>query len=186
MDKKCVILGNLIILFFLLLVICGCVKDDLKINIEDKFYKEIECEDINDITLTIYYKDPLVLTRYPWDVNMLIANCDHKFVVDGNEFEKQSDSICKLFDAQLIPVNNPSSINARVYYVIESKKNGKLLDVAMWGGNDKETSIFVNGIEVEEVDIFYDVIEPFLPEELVEELQMFRVRESGEKNERCN
>ena len=56
-----------------------------------------------------------------------------------------------------------------MYYVLESKKNGKLLEVAMWGENDD--TIFVNGTEVKENDIFYDVIIPFLPEEEAKELK---------------
>ncbi len=57
-------------------------------------------------------------------------------------------------------------MNARVYYVLESKKNGKLLDVIMWGGAGDTTTIFVNGYEVKENEILYNAIIPFLPNDL--------------------
>ena len=59
-----------------------------------------------------------------------------------------------------------------MYYVLESKKNGKLIDVAMWGDED---NIFVNGFEVKENNIFYDVVIPFLPENEVKELAELKI-----------
>ena len=65
-----------------------------------------------------------------------------------------------------------SDLDLRVYYVLESKKNGKLFDVAMWGDDD---SIFVNELEVQGNSTFYDVIIPFLPEDEAEELEDFKI-----------
>jgi len=62
----------------------------------------------------------------------------------------------------LIPVRRSSHIDVRLYYVLESRENGKLIDVAMWGS---EESIIVNGFAVKDNAIFYDAILPFLPEE---------------------
>ena len=79
-----------------------------------------------------------------------------------------------IINANLIPlkVTDISSLHARIYYVFETEKNGNIFDVAIWGGYD-EYSIFVNGLEVKVDDVFYDVIMPFLPEAVAEELKTF-------------
>lgn len=77
----------------------------------------------------------------------------------------------KVSNEVLVSVKKKSSdLDLRLYYVLESKKNGKLFDVAMWGDGN---SIIVNGIEVEGNDIFYDVIMPFLPEDVAKDLKDF-------------
>jgi hypothetical protein len=59
----------------------------------------------------------------------------------------------------------------RLYYVLESSINGKLLDVAMWG---RRGGIVFNGVEVENHYIFYDIVLPFLPEDMAERFGRFR------------
>ncbi len=74
----------------------------------------------------------------------------------------------------MIPVKDKSDIDGRIYYKFESEKEGKILDVAMWG--EETNSIFVNGFEVEGNDMFYDVIMPFLPEDAVKDLKAYLSR----------
>ena len=63
----------------------------------------------------------------------------------------------------MVPIKKKSSyLDARLYYVFETKKKGKIFDVAIWGIGG---GIFINGFEVKDADIFYDVVIPFLPEE---------------------
>lgn len=45
------------------------------------------------------------------------------------------------------------------------EKGKKIFDVAMWGCDG---GILVNGVEVKDNSVFYDVIMPFLPEDAAE------------------
>lgn len=135
--------------------------------------KLIEKENINDMSLTIYYKHPRALMFYPISsVKDLMHRCDKKIVINGSDLEEHIDLFKQISDDVLKPVLMKSSdLDLRVYYVLESNKNGKLFDVAMWG--EDEDSIFVNGVEVKGNHIFYDVILPFIPRNEVEELENF-------------
>ena len=126
--------------------------------------KLIISEELNDLSLTIYYMSPLILTLYPWSVDDLIRGSEEqKIVVKGNALEENICTLKQLNNVNLIPVKKTSSyINARIYYVFRTEKKGRLLDVAMWGGAEERDSIFVNGHEVEENDIFYNVIIHFI------------------------
>lgn len=105
---------------------------------------------------------PHILTNHPLSVDDLINfNSVKKIVINGSDLEEHIDLFKQISNDDLIPVKKKSYLNARLYYMLESKKNGKLFDVAMWGGGNN--SIFINGFEVKENDIFYDVVKPFLP-----------------------
>ena len=123
-------------------------------------------ESIKNITLTIYYTNPKLLTDIPISVeDLIILNDTNKIVVDGEELEKHIKLFYQISNDTVESVKkNSSYLDARLYYVLESKKNGKLFDVAMWGGDGEINSMFVNGIEVKEAPILYDVIMPFLPQ----------------------
>lgn len=132
----------------------------------------IENENINDLSLTIYYLSPYTYMLYPVsNVEDLSHRCEEKIVINGSDLEKHIDLFKQIGNDDLKPVIWKSSdLDLRLYYVLESKKNGKLFDVAMWGDGN---SIIVNGIEVEGNDIFYDVIMPFLPEDVAKDLKDF-------------
>jgi hypothetical protein len=83
---------------------------------------------------------------------------------------EHTDLLKQLSNAALIPVEPESRINARLYYVFETKKGKKILDVAMWGN---DSSIYVNGLEVKENINFYDVLMPFLPEDKAKEFKEY-------------
>jgi hypothetical protein len=58
-------------------------------------------------------------------------------------------------------VEEQTSVNARVCYVFElGNKNILQIVISDIGGN-----VFVNGLEVEDHPVFYELIEPFLTEE---------------------
>ena len=140
------------------------------------FSELIENENIDDVRLTIYYVNPYLLTLIPWSVDDLIdSSQENKIVINGSALEEHIDLFKQISNNNLIPVKKKSTyLDVRVYYVLESKVNGKLFDVAMWGGdNSDDNSIFFNGTEVKEDDVFYDVIMPFLPDEIAEELKEF-------------
>lgn len=133
----------------------------------------IENENISDISLTIYYLDlhALRFLPVPSVEDLIQRTVDEKIVISGSELKQYIDLFRKIDNEVLIPVwNRSSDLDLRVYYVLESKKNGKLFDVAMWGDVD---SVFVNGIEVKGNKVFYDVIIPFLSEKAAKDLEDF-------------
>ena len=125
---------------------------------------------VNELSLTIYYFSPYMLTLYAYGVKDIIRRQDDKVVVNGNQLEEYIDLIKVLSNADLMPVEHKTYLNARLYYVFETKEQRKVLEVCMWGADD---SIFVNDIEVEENDIFYNIIWPFLPDEAVKEFKNY-------------
>lgn len=94
--------------------------------------------------------------------------------VEGNLLTEHSDLFKQLGFDILIPIEKKSFekpfINARIFYVFEDSKGRKLFDVSMWG---KERSVFVNGVEFRENDIFYDIIIPFLPTDIASDLEYY-------------
>ena len=78
-----------------------------------------------------------------------------------------------MYNVELIPVEKKSYIDARIYYVFELNGTNKLFDVILWGGINDYKSLFVNGIEIEENSIFFDVMLPFLSEEETTELNNY-------------
>lgn len=156
-----------VLLFIILILFSMLYSKKISLNISAL----IENEDINDISLTIYYLDLRALLFYPISsVEDLIQRTDdEKIVISGSDLKEHVDLFRKMSNEVFIPVWKKSSdLNLRIYYVLESKINGKLFDVAMWGD---EGSIFVNGVEVKENKIFYDVIIPFLPEDVAKDLE---------------
>ena len=110
-----------------------------------------------DLTLTIYYISPDILTRYPLGVEDLVEFTDVNVItVTSDQLEGHLPELSGLELAK-----TPSYINARLYYVLETE-NRKVVEVvtSAVGGN-----VFVNGIEVEHYDVFYDFILPFLSAE---------------------
>lgn len=168
--KRHIIVG---VFVFLLLIVCILFnvyyKKEMLINVSET----IENEKINDISLTIYYLDLNIFRFYPVSSVEDLIHCSstEKVVISGSDLGENIDLFRKVSNEVLVSVKKKSSdLDLRLYYVLESKKNGKLFDVAMWGDGN---SIIVNGIEVEGNDIFYDVIMPFLPEDVAKDLKDF-------------
>ncbi|WP_422658084.1 hypothetical protein ACK8P5_20415 [Paenibacillus sp. EC2-1] len=163
-----------ILLTITILASCGGnnIRPEKVLN---SFSKLIENNNIDDLSLTIYYISPSNLTRSPLSVDGLInSNYVYKEIVNGSSLEEHIDLLNQLNNHVLIPVGNKSSIDARFYYVFENKKNRKVLDVSMWGNDN---SIFVNGLEIQEDDIFYDIVMPLLSEDGVKALKTYLGRE---------
>jgi hypothetical protein len=157
----------LVLIVLLLFIITVLLINKLLIDL----YELIENENIDDISLTIYYMDPFTFTVVPISIDGLMNySYDDKIVIRGNDLEEHIDLLKQINSDYMKPVWKKSPyINVRVYYVLESKKNGKLFDVAMWGIDDK--SMFVNGLEVKGNNIFFDVIKPFLTENQVDKME---------------
>ena len=139
--------------------------------------KYIEKEKLNDLRLTIYYMSPYILTLQALSVDDLIDRYyEHKIVVDGSRLEEHVDLINQMVHAELIPAESEDGeplLDARLYYMFETKRGRKIFDVSMWGVDYR---IFVNGLEVNANDIFYKIVMPFLSEDLANELEYFATR----------
>lgn len=136
----------------------------------DTFSKLIENGKLNDLSLTIYYMEPSACTNYPLSVEDLIKYNDGKIVVEGSSLEEHVNLLKQIKNDVIIPVESKSYIDARIYYVFETKRHRKIFDVSMWG---VDNSIFVNGLEVKANRVFYYVIMPFLPEDIVKEMEPY-------------
>lgn len=160
------------VLFFLLFIIpmsfSMLYTKGMSLHVSD----QIESENIDDISLTIYYLNIKALRFIPVSsVEALIQCVDEKVIIHGSDLKQRIDLFRKIDNEVFIPVWKKSSdLDLRVYYVLESKKNGKLFSVAMWGDVN---SVFVNGIEVKGNKVFYDVIIPFLSEKAAKDLEEF-------------
>lgn len=182
--KKHIVVGFLVFLLFVSTILTSCERDNMYSKKPSLNFSElIGNENIEDISLTIYYMSPYILTGIPLSVDNLInSSSTKKIVINGSDLEEHIDLFKQISNDDLIPVKKKSSyLDVRLYYVIESKKSGKLFDVAMWGGDGDDNSIFVNGFEVKGNDIFYDVIIPFLPKDAAKEWAIFVNR--GEEGE---
>ena len=140
----------------------------------DNFSQQISEGKTNGMSLTIYYKNPEILTPYPLDVCELIRLNDFKIVVKDKELKNYINVLSQINSKVIIPVETDekmSYVEARIYYIFKDRFGRKMFDVVMWSG---QGNIFVNGIEVEECRLFYDVIIPFLPEDIADVLEALK------------
>jgi len=129
---------------------------------------------LSDYRLRIYYMAPAVMrswSRPVRSVNDLIRRGhEYSVIVSGEGLHRpwplDSDLLHRIEAVELVPVENKSDIRARIYYVFETDRGRKIFDVVMFGDNwgvGVNWTVFVNGIEFEWDDIFYDIIRPHLP-----------------------
>ena len=80
--------------------------------------------------------------------------------VEHGELAAKSELLKELKSSILSFVEEPSYMNARLYYVFEIGEQ-KILEVVI---SEIHGSVIVNGYEMEDHTIFYELIEPFLTE----------------------
>ncbi|MCL2152521.1 MAG: hypothetical protein FWH57_06115 [Oscillospiraceae bacterium] len=170
MNTRKTIIQILLVLTAAIFVSCGGDNMRPEKTLKD-FPKLIETEMFDGLSLTIHYISPSILTRAPLSVEGLINHSAvHKIVIDGNSLKEHIDLLKQINADALKPVKHKSHLDARLCYVFETDKDGMILDVVI-GGDDN--SIFVNGLEVKNNDVFYDVIRPFLAEDTAKELEVY-------------
>ena len=170
-HKKSLIAGLLVLLS--LIILTGCGGNDMRTEKSLTRLSQIEQDNIRDISLTIYYMDPNIFTLFPYDVDDVIGAHEYKLVINGARLKGHIDLLKQMGNADLIPVEPDDFMDVRIYYVFENKKGENIFDVAMWGDL---TNLYVNGIEVEENDIFYDVLLLFLPDDAAERVKKIYIK----------
>ena len=181
-KNKRILLGFLVFAFLTAAALSGCGGSGSRPEIPaqsesplNNFSELLESVNLNDLSLTIYYMNPFIFTRRPLRVEDLIdSESTIKIHVDGNRLEEHIDLLSQIGNVQLRPIENDSYLNARIYYLFEAAKDGKILDAAMWmWGEFSDLDVLVNGAGVSDDAIFYDAIMPFLPENAAETLEEF-------------
>ena len=163
---------------FILLLTIGAILGGCEIrsrNTFADFARLIENGDYENLRLTIYFTDPHQFSRL-WSVDFLVDLYPdsypfiRKFVIDGDHLVEYSDLLNQLSNVAMIPSERANRINARIYYIFENIRTGRVFEVVI---SSWHNTLHVNGIEVESNYIFYDVILPFLPEDAVELIELF-------------
>ena len=154
----------LLFVFYLINLLTGCSNTTPSIqDVMNDYCKMVEGNPPEDIRLTIYYLSPKILTRAPLSEDDLVTFPGVGIItVSSGELAAYWPLLHKLTPAMLKPVQEGSYMNARLYYVFEYGDSNKLLEVVI---SQIHGTVFVNGIEVEDNPVFYDLIIPFLTEE---------------------
>lgn len=170
--KKTIITGFLVFLLLVLTISTSCGGNDMRLkSAMNSLTKITNRANFDDLNLTIYYISPSVLTRAPLNTDDLVNFTNvKKIVINGSDVEEHIDLFKQIKKDDLVLVKKPSRINARFCYMFESEKEGILFSVAMWGN---DSSVFVNGLEVKENDIYYEVIMPFLSDDAKKDLRAY-------------
>ena len=172
LKKRIIVFILLLLAIIFLLVIAvldSCQESDMRSRkAVSQFAKLVEQGEMDSLSLKIYFMSPYTLTPYPYSIDDIIrATSEDEIIIIGSSLKEHIDVLKQLNNDRLVKVEQESYIDARVYYVFY-KGTRKIFDVAMWG---KDNSIFVNGFEIKEDDIFYDIIIPFLPEGAIDRLR---------------
>ena len=162
---------KIIALLITTMILSGCTEGDL--SAEDAFEylaRQIESENLYRYRLTIYYFSPPTFSfGSPSGIEGLRqSDYTTRVTVAGGWLQllwRDSDFINRLNADSLVPVQSETEqSHFQLYYILETTRGRKIFDVAMFGNN---RSIFVNGLEFEWNDVFYDIIRWHLPMEEV-------------------
>lgn len=166
--KKIVFLP-LILALLLIPILSGCGKNNARLqNAFSSFSNALEQQPADQFTLKIFYISPSILTRAPLTVDDLIHHsAAQQIIVHGESLKDHVDLLKQLNADNFVLAKHTSSLNARICCIFETENDGQILEMAIGGDNG---CIFVNGVEVEYSNHFYDVIQPFLSEGEIDEL----------------
>ena len=145
----------------------------------DYFVQQVREGNLRDYRLRIYYMNPMVMRSFSRQVrsvnDLTRRGYEYRVIISGEGLFQPwawDNALLNQINADaLIPVENESTLTARIYYVFETNRGRKIFDVAMFG--DDNWSVFVNGIEFELDEIFYDIIRPHLPLTAVQQMDRF-------------
>ena len=165
-----IVFACFICVVILLALLTDFDRNDRQLQAEfDEFSKILQQDTEEELSLTIYYIDPSILTRFPLKIEDLVQCSDvQKIYVNSEQLTACWDVLKQLNAENITRVKEPSYLDARMCYIFETERNGKVLEVA-FGGNNQ--SVFINGIEVYNNHIFRDILELYVTESTMEQLE---------------
>lgn len=156
-------------------------NDALSTGLET-FDQVINSRELNDLTLTVYYLDPNMCTRAPYTISDLRDRMakepepgwEHLYTpvitVDSATLMKHIDLLQQIAAEGFTPVENEDWLDARFCYVFATEEHGEILEIVF---GFPYNSNYVNKIQVEDTDIFYDIAKTFLEPDVVDELKSY-------------
>lgn len=159
------IIAACLLTFFLISILSGCSSPSALLQKRMQYYSSaVDGELPDDLRLTIYYLSPSILTRVPLSSDQLISySLTEKIIVESSELVKYQELLQKMNVSALQTNSEETYMNARLYYVFSTEDNEKLLEVVL---SDRARDPFVNGIQVKDSNIVFELITPFLPEDV--------------------
>lgn len=148
--------------FLLAITLTGCSNSTPLQDVMNDYSKMVEGDIPEDFCLTIYYLDPNILTRRPLSEADLVTFPGVEIIRVESEELASYWTLLKELDLSILQlVKEKSYMNARLYYVFEVG-DSDILEVVI---SEIHGSVFVNGVEVEDNPLFYELIAQFLTEE---------------------
>jgi len=128
------------------------------------FSNRIEQGNLDNLTLTIYYRNILSTFHFPFSAEDFVGRgmYERAIVVDGNELEKHIELLQQINADSLIPFTSNRPHLVRLYYVFEVR--GRKIFSFVPRLAEEDSTMLINGIEFKWDDAFFDIIRPFLPE----------------------
>lgn len=151
-----------LVVFFLMIIVTGCSSASPLQDAMEDYSRVVDGTMPEDSHLTIYYIAPYILTRAPLSIDDLKTFQEVRIITVASEELEVHWTLFKELDPSVLqPVKEKTYINARLYYVFEAGSDS-VLEVVI---SDIHGSVFVNGVEVENHPVFYEMIIPYLTEE---------------------
>ena len=152
-----------------LMGLTGCTGNKIDLKKSFDFLSKQSEENLNDLSLTIYYMAPNTLTNCPVSIECLVNSFNHnenysdqaKVVISGRELLQHMDLFEKMSNAVLVSARKKEYMDARICCVFESKKHGKLFELAT--GGCFGSNMFINGVQFKEDTVFYEIIKRLIP-----------------------
>ena len=147
----------------------------------DVFIEFLENGNIEELRLRVYssfmFYEGRRPVRNPRSLRRARGAGSHKTIVEGDILIQYLDLLKEVKNITLMPVDDDYEIDAQIYYVFETKRDGILLEVGMWAYSNSLQSenvnnngviymttvpyLIINGIVVENNDVFYEITAPF-------------------------
>lgn len=163
----------MLILLTIILWIDGERKRNEPKSSKINFSKAIELEELDDVQLIItYFGSYSSSPSRIFHREKMVENASEGYpttVVDGTRLKEHIDLLKQLDNMELVVIEEElQEIDVQLSYAFIDRKTNKVFVVT----SEIDTSrIRVNGVEVKEDIILYDVIMPFLPKDVAQKLQ---------------
>ena len=143
------------------------LKSDSLTEAFQPYSEIIENGDLDNLELWIFYIEDDWCFRYPVSVHRLMTiDVTHSIQVPGEQLKEHTDVLKEIYSYGLSPKKEPSYLDARLCYLFVY--DGEIILEIGIGGID--TSVFINGIEVNYNIRFRTLIEAFVSENVMEDL----------------